>query len=192
VDVDFKAIPYCTWNNRGADHMAVWIPSSEEYASVTPVPTLASAAEMFSEPTSLSSDVPAATSNLQYAWGYNDQWEPKSSADISKPYHYWWLRKGTEENICYAFKEPQIVRSVDVYWLDFDHYDGNYRTPERWQLYYKTPSNRWEPVKTEDSFGVEKDKYNHVEFEEISTTALKVVAKLRDGVSGGVLEWKVN
>lgn len=192
VDADFKAIPYCTWNNRGADHMAVWIPASEEYAVAKPAPTIASEAEMFSEPTSLTSDVPAATSNLQYAWGYNDQWEPKSSADTSKPYHYWWLRQGTVENVCYAFKEPTTVSSVDIYWLEFDHYDGNYRTPEKWQLYYKTEANRWAPVKTQDAFGVEKDKYNHVSFEPVTTTALKVSAKLRDGESGGVIEWKVN
>lgn len=48
------------------------------------------------------------------------------------------------------------------------------------------------PVKTSDPFGVEKDKYNHVSFEPVSTTALKVAAKLRDGESGGVIEWKVN
>ena len=31
-DVAFKAIPYSTWNNRGADQMAVWIPEAAEYA----------------------------------------------------------------------------------------------------------------------------------------------------------------
>ena len=51
-------------------------------------------------------DVPAATSNLQWAWGYNDQWEPKRSSDTSKPYHYWWLRQGSKENVCYRFSHP--------------------------------------------------------------------------------------
>lgn len=191
-DVDFKAIPYCTWCNRGADHMAVWIPESDQYATAVPAPTIASKATMYSEPTDLTSDAPAATSNLNYAWGYNDQWEPKSSADTSKPYHYWWLREGSDENVCYAFKEPQTVSSVDIYWLDFDHYDGNFRTPEKWQLFYKDDTNHWAKVKTDDKFGVEKDKYNHVSFEPVKTTALKVAAKLRDGESGGVIEWKVN
>lgn len=192
ADVDFKAIPYCTWNNRGNHHMAVWIPESQDVAVATPKPTLASRATMYSEPTALTSGEPAATSNLNYAWGYNDQWEPKSSADTSKPYHYWWLRQGTDENVCYAFDKPETVSSVDLYWLDFDHYDGNYRTPEKWTLYYKDSGGRWAPVKTSDTFGVEKDKYNHVAFEPVTTTALKVAAKLRDGESGGVIEWKVN
>lgn len=66
-EVDFKAIPYCTWNNRGADYMAVWIPSSQDAATVTPKSTIASHAVMYSEPTDLTSDAPAATSNLNYA-----------------------------------------------------------------------------------------------------------------------------
>ncbi len=191
-DVTLTAIPYCTWNNRGADQMAVWMPTQATYAVAKPEPSLASGAQMYSEPTELTSDAPAATSNLNWAWGYNDQWEPKSSADTSKPYHYWWLRQGTTENVCYRFNEPKEVSSVDVYWLAFNHYDGDYETPESWQLYYRTPDNRWAPVKTADTYGVEKDKYNHVSFEPVTTTDLKVSAKLRDGKSGGVIEWKVN
>ncbi len=191
-DVTLTAIPYCTWNNRGADQMAVWMPTQATYAVAKPEPSLASGAQMYSEPTELTSDAPAATSNLNWALGYNDQWEPKSSADTSKPYHYWWLRQGTTENVCYRFNEPKEVSSVDVYWLAFNHYDGDYETPESWQLYYRTPDNRWAPVKTADTYGVEKDKYNHVSFEPVTTTDLKVSAKLRDGKSGGVIEWKVN
>jgi DUF1680 family protein len=192
ADATLKAIPYCTWNNRGCDQMAVWIPTDSSVAVAKPAPTLASTAQMYSEPTELTSDKPAATSNLNWGWGYNDQWEPKASADTSKPYHYWWLREGTTENICYRFDKPQTVSSVDLYWLAFQHYDGDYETPESWQLLYRTPDNRWEPVKAKTPYGVDKDKYNHVEFEPVTTTDLKVSAKLREGKSGGVIEWKVN
>lgn len=191
-DVKVKAIPYATWNNRGNAEMAVWIPESAEKARAIPAPTIASRATMFSEPTAINSSVPAATSNLQWAWGYNDRWDPVSSADISKPYHYWWLRRGTEENLCYGFDKPTLVRSVDVYWLDFDHYDGNYRVPENWRLYYKDSSDRWAEVSPKGEYGVEKDKYNHLDFDPVETTALKLAAKLQDGESGGVIEWKVN
>lgn len=191
-DVTVKAIPYATWNNRGPAEMAVWIPESAEHARAIPAPSIASKASMFSEPTDLNSDVPAATSNLQWAWGYNDQWEPKSSSDTSKPYHYWWLRNGTEENICYGFNEPTTVSSSDIYWLDMDHYDGNYRVPDYWKLYYQDDNNRWTEVSAKGNYTTDKDCYNHVEFDPVTTKALKVVAKLQDGESGGVLEWKVN
>ena len=191
-DVALTAIPYCTWNNRGADNMEVWVAEAEEYAFPQTVPTIASRAQMYSEPTALNSDAPAATSNLNWAWGYNDQWEPKSSADNSKPYHYWWLREGTPENICYRFEEPTEVNNVDIYWLAFDHYDVDYDAPESWELFYRTGDNKWAPVKAKTPYGIELDKYNHLEFEPVTTTDLKVVAKLKEGKSGGVIEWKVN
>lgn len=191
-EMALTAIPYCTWNNRGADNMEVWVADCQEAAFAKPEPTLASKSEMYSEPTMPNSDKPAATSNLSWAWGYNDQWEPKSSADNSKPYHYWWLREGTPENICYRFSEPTEVSNMDIYWLAFDHYDVDYDTPESWELFYKTQDNKWAPVKATTPYGVEKDKYNHLEFEPVTTTDLKVLAKLKDGKSGGVIEWKVN
>lgn len=192
ADVPVKAIPYATWCNRGPASMAVWIPEDSAHAVATPSPTVASKARMYSEPTTINSESPAATSNLSDAWGYNDQWEPTSSSDTSKPYHYWWLRRGSLENVCYAFSEPTEVSGVDVYWLDFDHYDGSYRTPENWKLYYKDDAGLWREVAGVESYGVEKDCYNHVGFEPVKTTALKIAAKLRDGYSGGVIEWKVN
>jgi hypothetical protein len=189
--VDVTAIPYATWNNRGAGQMAVWIPTDKQYAKATPKSTIASRATMYSLPTSLTSDVPAATSNLQEAWGYNDQWDPKSSSDTSKPYHYWWLRRGTLENVCYRFDKPYTVSSVDVYWLDFDHYDGDYRVPTAWTLYYKA-GNRWQPVKAKGAYPLLKDAYNHLEFEPVLTTDLMITAQLQQNASGGVIEWKVN
>lgn len=192
VDTPIKAIPYSTWNNRGADLMAVWIPEEAKYSRAEPAETLASRAQMFSEPTDINSDAPAATSNLQWAWGYNDRWEPTSSADTSKPYHYWWLRRGTDENVCYKFDTPVDVNSVDVYWLQFDHYDANYRTPESWKLLYKDADGRWQEVKATSPYGTAADCYNRVTFEPVTTTALKIAARLRKGESGGVIEWKVN
>jgi len=39
---------------------------------------------------------------------------------------------------------------------------------------------------------VSKDCYNSVDFRPVVTRGLKIVAQLRKGESGGVLEWKVN
>ncbi len=190
-EVEFKAIPYSTWNNRGPGHMAVWIPENAETATAVPAPTKASVAQCYQLPTEAATDAPDATSNVQWAWGYNDQWEPASSSDTSKPYHYWWLRRGSLENLCYRWEEPTEISSVDVYWLDFDHYDGNYRVPASWKLYYKDGS-KWKEVAATTPYTVEKDKYNHLDFAPITTTDLKLEAQLQDGESGGVIEWKVN
>ena len=175
-EVPFKAIPYSTWNNRGTDQMTVWIPASAEYATPVPEPTIASRAKTYSSGTP--------------AWGVNDQWEPRSSSDIDKPYFYWWLKKGGEESLEYEFDQPYTVSKVQVYWLDFDHYDGNYRVPESWKLYYKD-GRRWKEVEALTPYNTEKDCYNTLEFKPIKTTGLKIAAQLQDGESGGIIEWKV-
>ena len=190
-DVTFRAIPYSTWNNRGADQMEVWVPEAKEYATPTPEPTIASKAKTFTIQAPIQKDAPESASVISYAWGVNDQWEPKRSSDTSKPYHYWWLREGTEETLAYEFDQPYTVSNVQVYWLDFDHYDGNFRVPQSWKLYYKA-GNSWKEVETLSEYGVKKDCYNSLDFKPVKTTGLKIAAQLQPGESGGIIEWKVN
>lgn len=191
-EVPFRAIPYATWNNRGTDQMAVWIPEDKEHARPTPAPTIASRAHTLMIQAPIQKDAPESASIITEAWGVNDQWEPKRSSDISKPYHYWWLKEGTEETLAYQFDRPTEVKSVDVYWLDFDHYDGNFRVPESWKLYYKTAAGSWKEVEAQSPYTVDKDRYNHVDFTPVTTTGLKIAAKLQPGESGGIIEWKVD
>ena len=190
-ETSFKAIPYSVWNNRGTDQMAVWIPESPAYVRPNPSPTIASKAESVTLQAPIQKDAPESAAIEDWAFGVNDQWEPKASSDTSKPYHYWWLKTGTTESISYKFSEPTLVSNVQVYWLDFDHYDGNFRVPESWTLYYKD-GDSWKEVETTDTYSVYKDCYNSVDFTPVTTTALKLSAKLQQGESGGVLEWKVN
>ncbi len=141
----FKAIPYSTWNNRGIGQLVVWTPTTKEHAIIKPEPSIASQAEPVD------------------GWGFNDQFEPTSSDDINTPYHYWWLKSGTEESIGYKFKKPEKVSSVEVYWLAFEHYDVIYKAPESWKLLYKE-GNDWKEVKHTSPYGTELDKYNKVTF----------------------------
>lgn len=183
-EVPFTAIPFSVWNNRGADQMEVWIPMSAAAVRPTPDATPASEAIAYID------HGPSAHPYADVVIGLNDQWEPKRSSDTSKPYHYWWLRMGTQENVAYHFATPQLVSTVEVYWLDFDHYDGNYRVPASWKVYYKN-SGSWREVQATNPYTVDKDKYNSVSFTPVETTDLKIVAQLQKGESGGVLEWKV-
>jgi hypothetical protein len=193
--VPFTAIPYATWNNRGADEMAVWIPQAAEYARPVPEPTIASRARAATVGRRHNQDGHAGRTGAleelsDEAFGFNDQWNPVNSADRSKPYFYWWLRYGSKESAGYVFEKPEKVSSVEVYWLDFDHYDGNFRVPESWQLYCEK-DNRWYPVEALTEYTVDKDRYNKLEFKPVTTRALKLSVKLQEGVSGGIIEWKV-
>ena len=191
-DVKFRAIPYSTWNNRGPQQMEIWVANTPSMAVATPQPTIASKAQTFSNRGPIQNDAPETAPVDSYAGGTNDQWEPKRSSDISKPYHYWWLKQGTTEAITYQFDQEYEVSNVQVYWLDFDHYDGNFRTPESWSLYYKDAQGEWQEVEGHSPYTVRKDCYNSVDFTPVKTTGLKILAKLQKGESGGVLEWKVN
>jgi len=189
-DVPFTAVPYSTWNNRGANEMAVWIPTSSAYAKPTPEPTIASKAQTVVMKAPIQNDAPLISSPEESTWGVNDQWEPQSSSDISKPYHYWWMKRGTPETLAYEFEKDETVSNVQVYWLDFDHYDGNYRVPESWMLYYKDGEN-WKEVEAKGNYTTLRDQYNNLDFVPVKTKGLKIVAKLQNGESGGVIEWKV-
>lgn len=190
-DVPFKAVPYSTWNNRGAGQMEVWVADSKDRAVPTPDPTIASKAKTFNIQAPIQKDAPESASIETPAWGVNDQWEPKRSSDISKPYFYWWLKIGSLETLAYEFDQPYTVSNVQVYWLDFDHYDGNYRVPASWKLYYKD-GNSWKEVEALNEYGVKKDCYNSLDFNPVKTTGLKIAAQLQKGESGGIIEWKVN
>ena len=191
-DVTFRAIPYSTWNNRGPQQMEIWVANTPAMAVATPLPTIASKAQTFSNRGPIQNDAPETAPTDNWASGVNDQWEPKRSSDTSKPYHYWWLKQGTTEAISYQFDQEYEVSNVQVYWLDFDHYDGNFRTPESWALYYKDADGQWQEVCDHSPYTVTKDCYNSVDFRPVKTTGLKILVKLQPGNSGGILEWKVN
>ena len=190
-DVPVKLIPYSTWNNRGSAEMAVWIPASPDYSRPTPEPTVASRAQSYTIVSAPIQKDGIAVERREWCYGINDQWDPQSSDDMSKPYWYFWLKKGSEENIEYVFDSPETVSHAEVYWLDFDHYDGNYRVPAGWKIQYKT-GNTWKDVEAKGEYGCKKDCYNPVDFTPVRTTGLKLVVQLQEGESGGVIEWKVN
>ena len=190
--VSFRAIPYSTWNNRGPQAMEVWVANNPAKAVATPLSTIDSRAQTFSNRGPIQNDAPETAPTDLNAGGVNDQWEPKRSSDTSKPYHYWWLKRGTKESISYRFDKPYEVSNVQVYWLDFDHYDGDFRVPESWTLFYKADDGQWREVEQHTPFTIMRDCYNSVDFKPVRTQELKIVAQLQQGVSGGVLEWKVN
>jgi hypothetical protein len=175
--VTLKAIPYYAWNNRGTANMLIWMPSQESVAIVKPLPSLADSAQ--------------ATASSGYAPGLNDGFDPKNSGDTDKSYFYWWLKEGSEETVDYEFKEPVTLSESSVYWLNMDHYDGNYRIPENWELLYQDKNKKWKSVETSETFGVKLDCYNIVKFKPVETSALRIKAKLQKDNSGGILEWKV-
>ena len=119
----------------------------------------------------------------------NDQTEPVSSKDQSTTYLHWWPAKDTTEWVQYDFDQPYTISESSVYWYD-DKPFGGCSVPANWKLLYKK-DNEWVPVKANTAYPTEKDKFNIVQFEPVTTTSLRMLVQLPKNDAAGIHEWKV-
>ncbi len=178
-DVKLNMIPYYAWCHRGSGNMAVWLP--QELSASRPVmpPTLASQSKI-----STSSPMGSLSS-------LNDRLVPKDENDRSVPYTHWWPKQGTTEWISYELPEAQKVQSATVYWFD-DGPWGGCRVPKSWNLYYQDAAGQWQPVTGADNFGTQKGAANRVDFDPVTTKAMKLEVVLPDDNSAGIFEWQLD
>lgn len=177
----FLAVPYYAWDHRDPGQMAVWLAEDPGVAAVAPAPTIANTSK------------PSAS----HCWAndtvnaLNDGVEPASSADHALPRLTWWDHRGTAEWVQYDFPAKRRVSAVEVYWFDDEPAGGQCRLPKAWRLLHRQ-GDRWLPVEDASSYGLEKDAFNRTSFKPVETEALRIEVQLNDGVSAGVLEWKVS
>ncbi len=182
--VDFTAIPYFAWANRGPGQMVVWIPEKPELAEI---PGELGDRGVLSNGGRVNASHCFANDTLT---ALNDGALPKSSNDHGIPRMTWWDKKGTTEWVSYQFPEPREVSQVSVYWFD-DAPKGGCHTPAEWRLLYRD-GKEWKPVKLAEgsSYGTALNQFNEVAFGPVKTKELKLEVKLKPGFSGGILEWK--
>jgi DUF1680 family protein len=178
TEQDVVAIPYYAWANRGPAEMEVWIPYEESAARPKAAPTIAS-----------KSKVTASISNEGMLKALNDQYDPKDSRDASATYMHWWPKKNTTEFVQYDFDKEYTVSQSTVYWFD-DGPFGGCRIPVSWKILYKA-GGQWLPVKVKSVDVIEKDKFNTVVFEPVTTAALKIEIQQPADHSTGLHEWIV-
>ncbi|HLK17159.1 MAG TPA: beta-L-arabinofuranosidase domain-containing protein [Fimbriimonadaceae bacterium] len=118
----------------------------------------------------------------------SDGIEPKSSDDETIPRFTWWDHKGTKEWIEYDLSKPTLHSKASVYWFD-DTGHGGCRVPVSWRLVYEE-NQAWKRVEGA-IYGVERDKYNSVEFTPVTAAKWRIEAQLQSGFSAGILEWKL-
>ena len=176
--VPVTLIPYYSWNNRGPGEMMVWLPTAESSVYPQPAPTIANRSKV-------SASVPSPSLKV----ALTDQYEPLNSNDHTRPYYHWWPKNKSWEWVQYDFEKPETISSSKVYWFD-DGPWGGCRVPDAWELQYKT-GERWVPVKTHSAYNVTKDGWDEVEFDPITTTAMRLRVKLPEKFSTGIHEWAV-
>jgi Family of unknown function (DUF5695)/F5/8 type C domain len=121
----------------------------------------------------------------------NDQAEPKNSHDKAIPFFAWGDRRGTEEWVEYNFHAPKQVSSVEVYWAVGSYEDYKWNLPVSWKIQYRD-GDQWKDVHASDKYGVAPDQFNHVSFEPVTTSILRLLAKLPQDATSGIYEWRVN
>ncbi len=173
------AVPYYAWAHRGTGEMAVWIARTKDAARPAPAPTVASMSKVEASYVGQQDTMSAV----------HDQILPQNSCDHEVPRFTWWDRKGSTEWVQYTFEKPTTVEAVEVYWFD-DTGRGQCRVPKSWRVIYRYEDG-WSAVRPTGKYGLEKDRFNVATFLPVKTTALRLVANLRPGFSGGVLEWRV-
>jgi len=97
---------------------------------------------------------------------------------------------GTKEWIQREFDAPRKVARVEVYWFDDAPGNGGCRTPQSWRLFYRK-DGQWHEVRGAKGYGVEVNRFNATTFDAVVTDALRIEVQLRNGFSGGILEWQI-
>ena len=169
-------IPYYAWCHRGSGKMRVWLPQDLNATTPSQPATLASESKVSS-----SSPVPALSS-------VNDRLIPKDEYDRSIPYTHWWPKNGTTEWLGYEFPAESTVQSATVYWYD-DGPWGGCRVPQSWRVLYQDAQGQWMPVTGADGYPTDKGSACTVNFDPVTTKAVRLEVTLPSDNSAGLFEW---
>ncbi len=175
------AVPNYVRQNRGG-WSQVWIPEKPELAEPFVEPTIASQSTVTTS---------YRTSEGRFSLhAIHDLRTPKQSHERGTPLFHWWPHRGTREWVQYEFKQPHKVSAVEVYWYD-DRGWGGCRIPASWQVLYRAKEGSWKPVSGASAYGVERNRFNRVTFEPVTTGAIRLDVQLQNDQAAGVLEWRV-
>lgn len=177
-DVRLTLIPYYAWCHRGSGKMEVWIPQDLSATRPAAPPTLASQSKV------------ASSHKAGSLSAINDRLVPKDEFDRSMPYFHYWPKQATTEWITYEFPEASQVQACTVYWFD-DSPWGGCRVPKSWKVYYKDANGEWADVPNPDEYATAKGAPNTVNFDPVTTTAMKLEIVQPDDNSTGLFEWEV-
>lgn len=175
-EIDFKAIPYYAWANRGASEMLVWIPNKESAVFPEPAPTKANQATLTTSKKVRAGDL----------YVVNDSYKPSSSPSIETPHFNFWPLKNSTEWIDMTFDSPTTVSESTVYWK---HEEAGTTLPKAYKLYYKS-GNDWKEVKVKN-YPIKPDgEASTITFNKVKTSALRLEI-IQGDPQAGLYEWEV-
>lgn len=176
-DVKMTMIPYYAWAHRGRGNMSVWI--AQDLTAARPIKPATVAALSKKD----------ASHEPRQLYSVFDGLTPKGKDDRTIPYYHWWPKEGTTEWISLEFPEATKIQSSTLYWFD-DSPWGGCRVPKSWKIYYKDGEN-WKEVQNPTKYGVAPGVGNKVEFDPVTTEAVKLEVVLPEKHAAGIYEWEV-
>ena len=105
----------------------------------------------------------------------------------------WWPHKGTSEWVQVTYATPRTITGARVWWFDDSERGGNCATPASWRLEYRDGES-WKPcdLLPSDTYSTKPAASNTVRVKPITTTAVRVMATLRQGRSAGISELTID
>ena len=119
--------------------------------------------------------------------GIKDQALPENSAGSEDMKLDFWPHSGTTEWVMFEWDKKKEISNAKVYWFD-DSKQGGCRLPKSWRILYKADNGEFKPVENKGAYGTDIDKLNNVDFDPISTSALKLEVVLHEEWSAGIQE----
>ncbi len=96
--------------------------------------------------------------------------QPPNSADESSLYYRMRPAAGQSAWIEYDFAAPRRLSSSDVYFGDDRRFC---KLPAGWRIVFKEV-DVWKPVQARAGYTVDKDRFNRVTFDPVTTTAMRI------------------
>ena len=177
--VELTAIPYALWAHRGTGEMAVWLPRTPE-------------ALERSRANPLTASATAGASHcfaLDVVEALNDGVVPEGVDPDAIPRFTWWDHVGSDEWVQYDFARPATVSAATAWFYD-DTGRGACRLPASWRLLARV-GGRFTEVAHGGAEGLVPNGPARLAFQAVEADALRLEVRLRDGFSGGLLEWSV-
>lgn len=183
--VPFTAVPFYAWDNRtGAGEpnpMMVWLPTSPAQAD-PPID-------------------PSRRSSASHCWD-RDTVQAMADGEVPadrSPRFTWWPRQGSTEWVQYDFDGPRTIAGVEMAWFDDLDQGGGCAMPKSVAVMVRRAgSGAWEelarkPLVRPAAVGPDgaSAPRTRVEFPPISVQGVRLECGLRDGRSGGLLEWEL-
>ena len=116
----------------------------------------------------------------------NDGFDPKDSGDTQHGEYGNWPQSGTQW-VQLEWPQPISTKEVKVYW--WNDYRG-VRIPKACRLSY-WDGNAFVPVANAKGLGLAEHQYNVTQFDEVTTTKLRLEMDSDETFSTGILEWQV-